>query len=49
MYEFGFGHLILYPLGVFALSAIFFGWGYRVGRRRERDRIMDVAVPSVGR
>jgi hypothetical protein len=50
MYEFGFGHLVLYPLGVFALSAVFFGWGYRVGRRRERDRMtMDVAAPSVGR
>jgi hypothetical protein len=49
MYEFGFGHLVLYPLGIFALSAIFFGWGYRVGRRRERVRMMDAPAPSAGR
>jgi hypothetical protein len=48
MYEFDLGHILLYPLGVFALSAIFFGWGYRVGRRRERIS-MDVAAPSVER
>lgn len=48
MYEFGFGHLVLYPLGIFALSAVFFLWGYRVGRRRERTRL-DVPVPSLGR
>ena len=47
MYEFGFGHIILYPLGVFALSAIFFRWGYRVGRRRERASIN--AAAAVGR
>ncbi len=48
MYEFDFGHILFYPLGVFALSAIFFGWGYRVGRRRERAG-MDGPAPSVGR
>jgi hypothetical protein len=48
MYEFDFGHILLYPLGVFALSAIFFGWGYRVGRRRERVST-DAPAPSVGR
>ncbi|MFZ5861995.1 MAG: hypothetical protein ACOYXR_03995 [Nitrospirota bacterium] len=49
MYEFDFGHIVLYPLGVFALSAVFFGWGYRVGRRKERDRVLAVAASSGGR
>jgi hypothetical protein len=48
MYDFGIGHYLFYPLGIFALSALFFLWGYRVGRRRERARI-EVAVPVVGR
>lgn len=38
MYEFGIGHYLFYPLGIFLFSAVFFVWGYRVGRRKERER-----------
>jgi hypothetical protein len=38
MYEFGIGHYLFYPLGIALFSAVFFWWGFRVGRRRERAR-----------
>jgi len=47
MYEFGIGHFLFYPLGIFLFRAIFFVWGYRVGRRREREREHAV-VTAVG-
>ncbi len=48
MYEFGIGHYLFYPLAIFLFSAVFFAWGYRVGRRKERQRINVVTAP-VGR
>lgn len=48
MYEFGIGHYLFYPLGISLFSAVFFVWGYRVGRRKERQRI-EVVAASVGR
>lgn len=38
MYEFGIGHYLFYPLGIALFSAVFFLWGFRVGRRCERTR-----------
>jgi hypothetical protein len=46
MYEFGIGHYLFYPLAIFLFSAIFFISGYRVGRRRERSRVLSSAVGS---
>jgi hypothetical protein len=49
MYEFGIGHYLLYPLGIFLFSAVFFTWGYRVGRRKERERAVEALASGVGR
>ena len=46
MYEFGIGHYLFYPLAVFLFSAVFFVYGYRVGRRWERRRALEGAIAS---
>lgn len=46
MYELGIGHVLFYPLAVFLFSAVFFAYGYRVGRRWERRRALDGAIAS---
>lgn len=48
MYEFGIGHYLFYPLGILLFSTVFFMWGYRVGRRKERERT-DIALATGGR